>query len=134
MQMMNKSNCWGKKEIEVKSITGLILAFGGVKYTQGRKGRKLSDDYLEDLKALLRVPALLNNRTGMKIEEIYEEANSQGFLPVIPDEYPDPAAYMLDLINQERITKRPYFKDIKVTIRCNPVVIENDPDFIKEED
>jgi len=130
---MNKSNCWGKKEVQVKSITGLILAFGGVKYTQGRKGGYLSDDYLEDLKAL-RVPALLNNRTGMKIEEIYEEANNQGFIPVVPDQYPDPAAFMLDLINQERITKRPYFKELKVTIRSRPVVIDNDPDFIKEED
>jgi hypothetical protein len=133
MQTINKSKCWGKKEVEVKSITGLILAYGGVRYTRGTKGRKLSDDYLEDLKAL-RVPALLNNRTGMNIEEIYEEANNQGFLPELPDEYPDPAAYILDLINQERITKRPYFKEIKVTIRCRPVVIDNDPDFIKEED
>ena len=109
MEIRNKSNAWGgKPTVNITRITGYIIAKGGIRFTAGRRGNMLSDDYIDSLRSLNRV-ALLNNKTGMRIEELYEEALREGIVLPHPDTYPDPAAYILDLISQEH--KRPYFQE-----------------------
>jgi hypothetical protein len=105
----NKSPAWKtSKKVNVTRLTGYIIAQGGIRIT-GHGGRHLADDYFDQL-ADLRIPTFLRRHGGNSIEDLYTESVELGIIPAMPDQYPDPADYLLDLINMERGT-RGYFSE-----------------------
>lgn len=99
MRIKNQSKAWGKSHINVVHLSGLMIAYGGLKY--GIRG--LVDDYLESYRAL-RIPALLNNRTGKMIEDLYDDLLSMGLIyPMDDHKFRDVAHYLLDALDMEKI-------------------------------
>ena len=68
--------------------------------TIGGHGKKLADDYIQTLKAF-HCPTLLNNKTGMMLEELYEEMVYEGAVQEAPIEFPDSEAWIIELMPED---------------------------------
>lgn len=98
MIIKNQSAAWNKPFVNIKKLSGLIIAYGGLK--TGIRG--LVDDYLKDYQEL-KCPALINNKTGKRIEDFYDDSISDGsIIPIDHEIFRDVADYILDSLLAER--------------------------------